>query len=316
MKKAVVFIFVLLLIVVFGCIIVVSEYPMITSKGQTKKSESAYIDSDIEKKIKIIKFEESSLNGIYKETVTGNRTNLKLLSISTNEIIDDDKWLSQYAQGIKKCMTYTFTPGGNRATEEIKNIIPVSVHGLYRRYIDMMDGYNVIYYGDMKKTSDSFVYGVNPLLVVITTPSFNEIMYAIDFSDISVPQRADEHTDISVSEVQIENNVLYACLSHPTYSEYSKGYNAYLVAIDLKTCNLKWITKPLTCNSTFCIYKNVIFTGYGFTNENDYIYVVDKESGDCISSIRLEKAPEYFSVIGDTLYVKTYDRDYSFLIVE
>lgn len=265
--------------------------------------------------VDVVTLSNVNFDGLYKECNKTGRTHLELLSKSSNNIVDDDVWLTKYAKGMANCVTYTFTPGGNNASKNIEAIVPIECNGLYRRSIDIFDQYSVIYYG---KKYDYF--GVDPTLILITSPSVQEIRYALDFSKFSVSQFSSpedvEYTNISVSGVQIEDDTLYACISHPTYSASSSGYNAYLVAVDLCTQTIKWITKPLTCNSNFVIYNDVIFTGYGFSNEADYVYVIDKASGDRISSILLDKGPSYFSVIDNKLYVRTYNLDYTFQIVK
>ena len=45
--------------------------------------------------------------------------------------------------------------------------------------------------------------------------------------------------------------------------------------------------------------KDFIFTGYGFTDEEDYVHLIDKETGDRILTRKVDKAPSYFSVIED-----------------
>ena len=265
-------------------------------------------------KMESIKLDKPNFDGMYKASSKKNEINLEFRSKSPNDITDDEEWLNKYSSGMSPKVTYTFTPGGVHAPQEIKKIVPTKYYGLYRRYIEMMDGYNVIYYGKKYSSGD---FGVSPELIVVTDSSINKVIHAFDFLNFSHPQDSyNSFAEFYVSEVQIENDVLYACWSHDTYSKFSNGYNAYLLAIDLKTSTLKWMTKPLTCNSGFQIYKDVILTGYGFTDEKDYVYVIDKETGDRILTRAVDKAPGYFSVIEDKLYVRTYSLDYTFQIIE
>ncbi|MBO5141388.1 MAG: hypothetical protein J6C46_00025 [Clostridia bacterium] len=268
----------------------------------------------------IVRLEEPNFDGFYKKAKVKDKVNLELLSKSPNGITDDEIWLSKYGEGMTKRIICNFTPGGPQATKKIRNIVPLKCDGLYRRYVELKDGYNVIYYGPKCTSDESDNFGVDPTLIVITDPAVESVMYAFDFSKFSVSQYAKEEdldfVAISVSDVEIENNILYACVYHSTYAESSSEYNGYLVAIDLRTLTLKWMSQPLTCNSSFLIHKDVIFTGYGFTNEDDYLYVLDKETGDRIYSRKLDKAPGGFSIIENTLYVRTYSLDYSFRIVE
>lgn len=265
----------------------------------------------------IVELGTPNFNGSYDECSKSNRISLKYVSQVGNDITDDEAWLEKYAMGLKPRTEYAFTPGGNRAPEELKSIVPLTCGNLYRRTIDITEGYNVLYYGERNWDSD---FGVNPTLVIVTDPAIENVLYAFDFSNFSVHSYANdeekEYVDISVGDVEIENDVLYASVSHCTYAKSSAGYNAYLVAIDLKTATVKWISQPLTCNSSFHIYKDVIFSGYGYTNERDYIHIIDKETGCRISSVELSKGPSYLSIIDNMLYVRTYNIDYTFKIVE
>jgi outer membrane protein assembly factor BamB len=265
----------------------------------------------------LVKLGKPNFEGEYEKNDKGGNVSLKLLSKVPNEIIDDDEWLLRYAHGMEQRVNYAFTPGGNRASQELRDLVPLTCGGLYRRSVDVMGEYNVIYYGPRCEYDD---FGIDPTLIVVTDESIKEVLYTFDFSQFSVSHYASGDfascAQISVYGVVIDDNTLYACVSHPTYSNTTAGYNAYLVAIDLKTSTYKWISRPLTCNSSFCIYKDVIFTGYGFTAEPDYIYVLDKETGNRIYSYKLDKAPGYFSVIDDKLHVRTYSFDYSFQIVD
>ena len=203
---------------------------------------------------------EPNFNGVYQLCDKSDRIRVNFISKSINGIIDDEVWIEKYAEGMNKCVTYNFTPGGNKATEQLNRDVPIVCNGLYRRSIDVQDGYNVIYYGKKSPYQDG-EYGVDPTLVLITESSVNNVRYALDFSKFSVSSFSnnDYFVDISVYGAQIENDILYACVSHSTYAASSAGYNAYLVAIDLRTQTVKWVTKPLTCNSDFIIYKDVIF---------------------------------------------------------
>jgi hypothetical protein len=201
------------------------------------------------------------------------QVSLKQVVKVPNGITDTDVWLRKYMPE-RFISQYTFTPGGNKASEDLKSKVAITYEGKYRRCIDLHDGYNVIYYGDRIDEYEDF--GVDPTLVVITGQDVSDVLHAYDFSNFSVSQYSKpdelEYTKISVSDVTIEDNILYANICHSTYSS-SSGYNAYLVAVDMETQKIKWVTKPLTCNANYYIDEEVIFTGYGFTNEDDYIYI-------------------------------------------
>ena len=55
---------------------------------------------------------------------------------------------------------------------------------------------------------------------------------------------------------------------------------------------------------------DVIFCGYGFTAEDDYLYQLDKNTGEVIDRLPLKKMPDLMAVKDDRLYVHTYSYDY------
>ena len=49
--------------------------------------------------------------------------------------------------------------------------------------------------------------------------------------------------------------------------------------------------------------------GYGFTGEPDFIYVLDRFSGDLIQTIKLKTAANWLIEKGDRLHVRCYNTD-------
>jgi hypothetical protein len=89
--------------------------------------------------------------------------------------------------------------------------------------------------------------------------------------------------------------------------------NGYLTAIDTKTNQIIWRSKPLVCNArNFEIINEVIICGYGFTAEPDFLYLINKNSGKILQQITLKTAPDYIIRKENKLYVRTYDTDYIF----
>lgn len=256
-----------------------------------------------------------NFNGMCLQS-SNKAVSLKQLSKAANGITDTDVWIKKHLPE-KLNSSFMFTPGGNRASEDLKSRVPLVYQGKYRRCIDLHDTYNVIYYGERDDYGGDF--GIDPTLVVVTSSDLSKVLYSFDFRNFSVYKytKSGEYdfTKISVSDVIIEGNTLYANICHSTYSSSSSGYNAYLVAVNLDTKRIKWVTKPLTCNANFIIDNDLIFTGYGFTNEDDYIYVIDKLSGSRLTAVKVEKGPDYFAVKDGKLYVRTYSLDYIFQII-
>jgi hypothetical protein len=112
---------------------------------------------------------------------------------------------------------------------------------------------------------------------------------------------------------EVLDGVLYVSNGHRTYASSSKGKNAYLTALDLETGELLWRSAPLVSNAAnFLVRDNVIISGYGFSAEPDYLYILDRLTGKTLKRIKLKTGPEYIIEKNDKLFVRTYDMDYVF----
>jgi hypothetical protein len=81
-----------------------------------------------------------------------------------------------------------------------------------------------------------------------------------------------------------------------------------LNAVDLKTKKLRWRSPALVANADdFVLLDDTIVSGYGFTDEPDYLYAVDRATGRVKGRILLPSAPERIARHGDVLTVDTYD---------
>ena len=89
--------------------------------------------------------------------------------------------------------------------------------------------------------------------------------------------------------------------------------NAYITAIDLTTKTPLWTSQPLVSNANnFLVLEKYLITGYGFTDETDFLYLLDRNSGDVVHSKVLGTAPDYIFRKGDRLLVRGYNIDYEF----
>ena len=147
----------------------------------------------------------------------------------------------------------------------------------------------------------------------------NELLYSIDFSNYKYsPQYKEEDYDFIEQDIKcatIKDDILYVNHSHSTYAKSSKNMNAYITAINLSDMSVIWRSDALVCNSKdFLIVDDVIISGYGFTDEPDYLYQIDRKTGKTIDRLSLKSAPEYIIMKDSILYVRTYNTDYQFVI--
>lgn len=142
---------------------------------------------------------------------------------------------------------------------------------------------------------------------VIAELEFTEFMYAPD-----LVEEDRDFVDEKVRDAKIRNGVLYVSISHLTYAE-SAPSNAYIMAISLEDYSVIWKSEPLVCNSyNFEIVDDIIFTGYGFTAEPDYLFQIDRLTGAVLETYKIKSKADYIICKDDKLYVRTYDTDYVF----
>ena len=131
--------------------------------------------------------------------------------------------------------------------------------------------------------------------------------YAIDFVNFIRPPNGSWLEPITwAREV---DGVLYVEHTHLTYSTATRERNAYISAIDLRTMRTRWRSPALVGNArTFVVTGNLIVSGYGFTAEPDYLYLLDRRTGRVLDRLAVPSAPEIIKLRGDRLHVRTYDR--------
>lgn len=111
----------------------------------------------------------------------------------------------------------------------------------------------------------------------------------------------------------VEGGVLYISHGHNTYAKSSKGQNAYISALDASSGELLWRSAPLVANAAnFVLHGGHILTGYGFTDEPDSLFVLDRATGKTVSKTKIKSGPTYLFVKDGKLFVRCYDTDYVF----
>lgn len=170
-----------------------------------------------------------------------------------------------------------------------------------------------VYYYELYEFSD---YGATELLIYNADETI--LLYDYDLSQIC--QGPDEESGyMTASEeyvrwAQIVEDTLYVSVAHYGYASEEPN-NAYILAIDLTSNQLLWKSQPLVANSSnFQVFGDTIICGYGFTEEPDYIYLLNRYTGDIAQTIPVVSAPEQFEIRGTTLYVATYNTAYEFEI--
>ena len=97
------------------------------------------------------------------------------------------------------------------------------------------------------------------------------------------------------------------------YNGYAMPDTCFMMAYDLENDTILWRSEDQTCNTMNILIKgDVIFCGYGFTAEKDYLYQIDRHTGKVIAKTELKKMPDMMAFKDNQLYIHTYSYDYVF----
>jgi hypothetical protein len=108
-------------------------------------------------------------------------------------------------------------------------------------------------------------------------------------------------TYLEVQDIRWADGTLYFNEACQSYASGAKGQCSALVAYDPLAKEIRWRTRPLTSNGVFLIHGDYIVTGYGFTDERDYIHVVRRSDGKIMQKLSVPKAAEGFVIAEDGL---------------
>ncbi len=161
------------------------------------------------------------------------------------------------------------------------------------------------------------VYGQNPgegRYLVAVDPVTGAFRNGYDFVNYAyAPGGAASQRDYVYQNIDwavANDRTLYVAHSHSTYARSSNGLNAYITAIDTQTNRVLWRSQPLVSNAAnFEIVDDLIVSGYGFTNEPDFLYLLDKKTGAVVQRLRVKSGPTYIINQSGRIQVRTYDAD-------
>ena len=92
---------------------------------------------------------------------------------------------------------------------------------------------------------------------------------------------------------------------------YAQPNTCFMFAYDLKNEKLLWRSADQSYNSmNFVVEGDVLICGYGFTAEPDYLYQINRNTGEIIDRLLLKKMPDLIVEQDGKLYVHTYSYNY------
>jgi outer membrane protein assembly factor BamB len=133
---------------------------------------------------------------------------------------------------------------------------------------------------------------------------------AYDFDAFRFPPRADpqwkEFADQPISYAQEQGGVLYVCNGRGSYAREVYGKKAFLSALDAASGKLLWRSPPLVCGLMFAIAGDYIVTGYGFTAEPDFVFLIHRADGKVVQKVSVDSAPDAITLSGNRVHVEMY----------
>jgi serine/threonine protein kinase len=234
---------------------------------------------------------------------------LKLLSAQPNSITDDDNWFeSNQLPRLPEVLLPT--QSANTSYQTLDEAIPRSWQGKKLITSIIQQDRALLIYGE-------FYY--NALLLASLNLSTKVFEYGLDFKNYGYsPENIPEERQFTHQYIHWASqaeDMLYVSHGHNTYARSSKGRTGYVTAINIKDNRVLWTSPALISNSrNFEIIDDYLITGYGFTEEPDFLYVLRRKTGDVIQKITLKSGPDYIIRKNDDIFVRTYDTDYIFRI--
>lgn len=121
--------------------------------------------------------------------------------------------------------------------------------------------------------------------------------------------------EMELQDIRYENGKFYFNMACPSYARGWDNKCSRLYRMDAESGTIDWRTDYLVSNDVFIVYDKYVVCGYGFTDEKDYVYLLDKETGKVYSKILLASKSEYIEEKDGKIYVIDYaDNVYVFSI--
>lgn len=247
-----------------------------------------------------------------------DRIEFQELSDKSNNISDADTWFQKndlFLPMIKNFLSDTTrTQWQEQAPEQAKWIYEEMAESVSRGFYDDRYFYEVVdtgRNGEDLGSLDLYMYRLDSRELEITL-HLGDFLYTDGYEPA-----ADAEYDFirqTVFWAQSEGDTLYLAIGHNTYAE-DCPHTGYLLAIDLQNGEVLWESRQQVANANnFVLLEDVIVTGYGFTDEYDYLHLIDKGIGIDQKCVELKSAPDFLVEKDGKLYVHTYNTDYVFQI--
>lgn len=135
------------------------------------------------------------------------------------------------------------------------------------------------------------------------------VRYAFDFANYGRAP-ADSLGYQAVVWAAEADGTLYVQTSNSASAKASANENAYVTAVKLANRKVLWRSPALVANARrFELLEGHVVTGYGYTEESDYLYLLDRKTGVATAQLLIPTAADHIVRKGSVLYIRTYDHE-------
>lgn len=157
--------------------------------------------------------------------------------------------------------------------------------------------------------------GRDPHLIMLMDPSKN-VKKVYNTAALTFPpkNRGTDSDRQSVNWAVVKDGILY--FSTSGLLGFDGGQNAYLTAVDTQTDKTLWMSKPQTSNANnFLVIDNSIVCGYGESDKPDFVYVLNRFTGQQKQKLWIAHGADWFALGSDgMLYVSIYGQHIAFKV--
>ena len=135
--------------------------------------------------------------------------------------------------------------------------------------------------------------------------------YAFDLTSFGFPPRSVVARAYGPQEVVWARHVgrlLVVQTSHLGYAKDSANRNGYLTGIDIASGKVAWRSRSLVAIAqNFLVVNGMVVSGYGFTAEKDWLYLLDAKTGRVRDRLALPSMAERLTRNADRIVARCYD---------
>ena len=149
---------------------------------------------------------------------------------------------------------------------------------------------------------ESYIYSWSEISLDIYDRNTEQLLYSVCYDTA--------HWSPMGPCAYLRDGILY--IGH-IFNGYARPDTCYILAYDIENKTVLWRSEDQTYNTAnFIVKDDVIICGYGFTDEKDYIYQIDMQTGEIIEKIEIATKPDLLVEKDGQLYVHAYSCDYIF----